>query len=79
MLQTQAKRKSLLGLLKSPPQDFDGSNKVLARYMGVSTRTVIRLMKGLVEDGKVRVSTQTLKTPSGYFRNRLIQLVKEIS
>jgi DNA-binding MarR family transcriptional regulator len=78
MFKTKAQADRLLAYLKSPPPDFDGSNKKLAEHLLVSTRTIVRLMKMLQADGKILVQTKRFKLPFGWFVRRTIQLRKEI-
>ncbi len=74
---TLAKKNTLMNFFRSPPNDFDGSNEAIAKALTISTRTVIRLMNGLVADGRIKVKRSTAKTPMGYRTHRQIYLLQE--
>ena len=78
-LQTEAKKQTLMRLLRSPPDSFDGTNAKLAEYMGTSVRTVIRLLKRLEADKAVLVNRFTIKTPAGVYTQRTIKVLTEIN
>lgn len=78
-LATEVKRSMLLEFLRSPSRNFDGTNESIAKALSISVRTVIRLMNGLVGDGRVRVKRYTAKTPMGFRTHREITLLSEVA
>lgn len=74
-LNTEVKKGTLLRFLTSPSIDFDGSNASLAKALQLSVRTVIRLLKGLEADGRVKVSRAVMRTAEGFCTKREIQIL----
>ncbi len=77
-IKTKSHEAMLLGILKAPPTDFDGSNKKLAGYMGMSERNVTRLLNGLKAAGKIKVDLARPRHPQlGYYTLRTIHIKRE--
>lgn len=77
-LRSKVKRNQLLAILRSPPGDYDGTNAKLASYLNVSTRTVMRLLKGLEAEGRLLRRQKTFRTGAGFYQRRMISIKKEI-
>lgn len=73
---TAASKARLLEILKVPPTDFDGSNAKLAEHLGMSERSVTRLLGLLAKDGVIRFVQNTNVSASGIYVKRFIQLLK---
>jgi hypothetical protein len=72
---TLAQENVLLGILRRPPSDFDGSNAKLASYLGVSIRTVARLLAGLKATEKIRIRSKVVRGVNGKaYTRRSIQI-----
>lgn len=75
---TAAHKRRLLELLRAPPSDYDGSNKKLAGYMGMSVRQVIRVLNLLKAEGSVKTKTSVSRRPEGgVYTRRMIQIRRE--
>lgn len=76
---TMVYRAKLLEIFKFPPEDYDGTNKKLSEYMGLSVRQVIRLLKQLEAAKQIKVDRYFagVHPEVGCYTRRLIQVVRE--
>lgn len=79
---SRAHKTTLIEYLRSPPDDFDGTNRMLSAIVGVSERQIIRLLKQLETDGRIKmtyVMNRVANTGLGQycFTTRFIELQKE--
>jgi hypothetical protein len=74
MARTKMHKDRLLQILQAPPADYDGSNACLATYMGLSERSITRILGLLAKDGKIRLTQNHNAATSGLYTKRFIQL-----
>jgi DNA-binding transcriptional ArsR family regulator len=78
-LRTKVNKDRLLEILTAPPSDYDGSNKKLAEYMGMSERTVTRLLALMNKEGLIKLTNSRRRSiRGGVFTHRMIQLKRSI-
>lgn len=69
-----ARKDVLAGILRDPPEDFDGSNTMLGRYMNLSSRTVARLISALEAEGRLERRSKFSSFPNGFSKTRFLKL-----
>ena len=74
---TRVHKLELMKIFLSPPEGFDGSNKKLAGYLGLSERQISRLIKMLEVEGRVKLDYVLNRTSQGgVYTTRFIHIQK---
>jgi len=70
----------LMGFLRNPGSDFTGSNRDMAKFLGISVRQVIRILHYLQDRGLIELKYFTAPSRQGlnpYFTSRWIKIQEE--
>lgn len=72
----RAHRAALIEYFRSPPDEFDGTNRMLAEKLCLSERQIIRILKQLEAEGSIKLTYSANRTAAGTcYTTRYIHLL----